>query len=331
MMDTSTSYLGFKLPHPIVAGASPMVNFPDTVRRLEDAGAAAIVMNSLFEEQILHHQAGVDEHILSHMDTFAEATSYFPKSLEFAFGPEKYLDHLSELKKAVHVPVFASLNGIHLGSWIDYARFIEEAGADALELNLYYLPTDPEVSCQDLEDRSVEVVRSVRAETALPLAVKLSPFFTSLPHFTQRLGEAGADGLVLFNRYYQPNIDIETLEMVPALRLSDSSEIHLRLRWLGLLYGRVDEDLALTGGVHTAQDAIKGMMAGASCVQMVSALLRNGPGHLQDLLEELIIWMEEHDYSSIDQMKGSMSYLHTPNPETIERSNYMKILQSWTA
>jgi len=330
-MDTRTRFIGLDLPHPFVAGASPMANFMDTVRRLEDAGAAALIMNSLFEEQILHHQSGVEEHILSHMDAFAEATSYFPASLDFALGPDKYLEHLAALKQAVGIPVIASLNGVNLGSWIDYARLMQQAGADAIELNLYFLPTDPDTDARAIEDRCVEVVAAVRAATSLPIAVKLSPFFTSLPHFAKRLIDAGANGLVLFNRYYQPDIRIEDLEMVRSLRLSGSADIHLRLRWIGLLYGRVTRDLAVTGGVHTVEDAIKAIMAGSACVQMVSSLLKNGPEHLTTIRDGVTAWLVEHEYESLSQMTGSMSYFHTPNPEAIERSNYMKILQSWTA
>lgn len=329
-MDTSTHYLGFRLPHPLIAGASPMVNFPDTVRRLEDAGVAAIVMHSLFEEQIQHHHTGLDEHILDHMEQFAEATSYFPNSLDFAIGPEAYLEQLARIKSSIKVPVFASLNGVNLGSWVEYARFIEEAGADALELNLYYLPTDPNCDCTALEERSVAVVKAVRDATSLPIAVKLSPFFTALPAFATKLASAGANALVLFNRYYQPDIDIENLEMRPALTLSTSTELHLRLRWLAILRDRVPVDLALTGGVHSVTDAIKAVMAGADAVQMVSALLTNGPSHVASILSGLRAWMHQHDYHSLSQMKGSMSYANTPNPEAIERANYMKILQSWT-
>lgn len=328
-MDLSTQYLGFKLPHPFTAGASPLCFRMDMVRRLEDAGASALVLHSLFEEQILHFQSGVEKHILSHEESYAEARSYFPQAQAFPLGPEQYLDHVAQIKGAVGIPVIASLNGLNEGTWIDYARLLEQAGADALELNLYFLPRTEEESASVIEDRCVRIVRQVRANVTLPVAVKLSPFFTSLPHFCRRLEEAGANGFVLFNRFFQPDIDIEELETIAHLSLSNSSELLTRLRWLAVLHGRFQCSLAVTGGVHSPEDAIKAVMAGADAIQMVSALLQRGPEWLGEIRRRVELWMEEHEYDSLDQMKGSMSYLHSPNPDVVGRANYMKILQSW--
>lgn len=329
-MDLSTRYLGFALPHPLVAGASPLVDDLDTVRRLADAGVAAIVMHSLFEEQILRHMHGVESYIFAHEQNFQEALTYFPRSEEFILGPDQYLAQIIGVKKAApQIPVFASLNGMNQGAWLDYARRIEEAGADGLELNLYFLPTDIDQDAFFVEQQAVEVVAQVRQSVKLPLAVKLSPYYSSLPNFAKRLEGAGADGLVVFNRFYQPDIDIENLEASPHLHLSNSSELLSRLRWLALLEGRTKMSLALTGGAHTVEDIVKAVMAGADAVQLVSVLLKTGPEMVGTLVDRLRLWMEEHEYESIDQMKGSMSFQHVPDPQAFERANYVKILQSW--
>lgn len=330
-MDLSTRYLGFDLPHPFVVGASPLNQRLDTIKRSEDAGAAAIVLHSLFEEQIIHHQTGVDYHIKGHEESFAEATTYFPQAIDFLLGPDQYLEHIQKVKESVDIPVIASLNGTHEGSWVEYANLMQEAGADALELNLYTFPMVEDVSSITVEMQAVGIVNHVKKAVSIPVAVKLSPFYTSLPHLAERMREAGADALVIFNRFYQPDIDIENLEIVPHLQLSDSSELLLRLRWLAVLYKRVELDLAVTGGVHKAEDAVKAVMAGSDCIQMVSALLLHGPEYLKDIRMRFQQWMEENEYHSVSQMKGSMSYLRSPNPEAVERSNYMKILQSWQA
>jgi dihydroorotate dehydrogenase (fumarate) len=330
-MDLSTSYLGFSLPHPFMPGASPLVDDLDTVRQLEDAGAAAIVMRSLFEEQITGEQVSRIHGMEEHAESFAEARSYFPDPEQFALGPEEYLEQVRLVKKTVGVPVIASLNGNTEGGWVDHAGLIAEAGADALELNVYELPTDPGRSGEEVEARTVALVRAVKECAALPLAVKLSPFYSSLPNLAARLAEAGAAGLVLFNRFYQPDIDVEELEVERSLQLSNSSELLLRLRWLAILHGRVRADLAATGGVHAALDGIKAVMAGASAVQVVSALLQRGPEHLKTLRDEVASWLEEHEYESLSQMKGSMSLEHSPDPSAFERANYMHVLQSWTA
>ena len=330
-MDLSTKYLGLNLAHPFVAGASPLIYSLDTVRKLEDAGASAIVMHSLFEEQIINQQEGVEEHLDRHGGNYAEATSYYPAALDFKLGPEKYLEQIQANKAAVDIPVIGSLNGLNEGSWIEYAKLIENAGADALELNLYFLPRSDDESSSVIEQRAFQIVRMVKQFAGIPVAVKISPFFTSLPHFAHRMEEAGANALVIFNRFFQPDIDIEELETVPHLQLSDSSELLLRLRWLAVLFGRFRLQLAVTGGVHTRDDAIKSVMAGADCVQLVSCLLKNGPEYLTKLRDEMGQWMEEHEYENLDQMTGSMSYLHSPNPAVVGRANYMKISQSWQA
>ena len=328
-MDLSTSYLGFSLPHPFMPGASPLVDDLDTVRRLEDAGAAALVMHSLFEEQIAREQVAVARYLDVPSNSFAEALTYLPSPDTFALGPEEYLEHIHKLKATVSIPVIASLNGATDGGWLGYARLMEHAGADALELNVYFLPADLTESSEMLERRTLQMLAAVRHSIGVPVAVKLSPFYTSLPHFARRLAEQGADGLVLFNRFYQPDIDVETLEVAPTLHLSDSSELLLRLRWLALLSGRVNASLAVSGGVHTALDAVKAIMAGADAIQVVSVLLRHGPEQLAQLRRHLALWLEEHEYDSLAQMKGSMSLLRCPNPAAHERANYMTILQSW--
>lgn len=328
-MNLSIRYLGLELPHPFIVGASPMIYKLDLVRRLEDAGAAAIVMHSLFEEQIQHYQSGIEKHIRSHEYSYAEATTYFPQAQAFHLGPEEYLNHIRKLKETVRIPIIASINGVNEGTWIEYAQMIEQAGADALELNLYFLPRNDEEPSGVVEQRCYQIVRLTKQFVQIPVAVKLSPYFTSLPNFARRMETAGANGLVLFNRFFQPDIDIEELEHVPSLTLSHPNELLLRLRWLAVLYGKLNLNLAVTGGVHTAEDAIKAIMAGADCCQIVSVLLQKGPEYLRELRTRLQVWMEEHEYDSLEQMKGSMSYLHSPNPDVVSRANYMRILQSW--
>lgn len=328
-MDLSVTYLGLTLPHPFMPGASPMVDKLDTVKRLEEAGAGAIVMHSLFEEQILQEQLATIHHMEVHAESFAEATSYFPSPSEFALGPEQYLTQIERIKKAVRIPVIASLNGTTTGGWVDYARRMQEAGADALELNVYYLATDPGEPGGAVEGRTLDILRAIKQTVSVPVAVKLSPFFSSLAHFAAELDRAGADGLVLFNRFYQPEIDIERLEVVPRLELSTSSELLLRLRWLAVLRDRVGASLAVTGGVHTVTDAIKAIMAGADVVQMVSALLRHGPDYLRTVRRDLETWMVEHEYASLAQMRGSMSHSRSPDPAAFERANYIRALQGW--
>ncbi len=328
-MDLSTTYLGFRLPHPLMPGSSPLVDDLDTVRRLEDAGAAAIVMHSLFEEQIVGEELATYQAYEEPGQSHAEALSYLPDPALFALGTDDYLEHVQKIKATVSVPVIASLNGTTPSSWIEYARLIEQAGADALEINIYDLATDPLESGEDVEQRTVEVVASVRDAVRIPIAVKLSPFYSSLSHLARRLEKAGADGLVIFNRFYQPDIDVENLEVLPRLYLSSPNELLLRLRWLAVLSAQVQGSLAVTGGVHNAIDAIKAVMAGAHAVQMVSVLLRRGPETLARVRGEMDRWLEEHGYDSLGQMQGSMGYGRSGNPAALERANYMRILQSW--
>lgn len=328
-MDLSTSYLGLRLAHPLMPGASPLADSVDTVRRLEDAGASAIVMRSLFEEQITREANGMVHEMEVHRESFAEALSYFPKPEDFAFGSDEYLDQIRRVKAAVKVPVVASLNGITNAGWLSHAREMQQAGADALELNVYFIATDPKESGTAVERRVVDILSAVRKAVTIPVAVKLSPYYSSVANLARQLDEAGAGGLVLFNRFYQPDIDVEALEAVPSLRLSDPSELLLRLRWLAILHGQVKASLAVSGGVHTGLDAVRAVMAGASAVQMVSCLLEEGPQHLRVVLDDLARWMEEHEYESVEQMRGSMSLQKSPDPGAFARGNYMRVLKGW--
>jgi dihydroorotate dehydrogenase (fumarate) len=330
-MDLSTKYLGFDLPHPLMPGASPLADDLDMVRRLEDAGAAAIVMRSIFEEQIALEEETTFAVTEAHGYSHGEAGSYFPPSDAFALGPDEYLEQLQRIKRAVRVPVIASLNGVTSGGWLRYARLLEEAGADALELNVYSLATDAREDARTVEERTIAMVREVKGGIRIPLAVKLSPFYTAFANFAHRLDEAGPAGLVLFNRFWQPGIDVEELEVRRELHLSDSSELPLRLRWLAILSGDVRASLAVTGGVHTVNDVIQSVMAGAHAVQMVSALLHHGPEHLTVLRHELAQWLDKHEYGSLREMRGSMSMRSCPDPQAYERANYMLMLQSWKA
>lgn len=328
-MNLSTDYLGFKLPHPFFPGASPLADDLDSVRKLEDAGAAAIVMRSLFEEQISQEQMSMHQYTDFHRECFAEAGSFFPDLQDFRLGPDAYLEMLQRIKKAVRVPVIASLNGTTLSGWIDHARLLEQAGADALELNIYVVGAAPMVSAVDLETRTVELVRAVKRTVDIPVAVKLTPYYTSLSHFVQRLEDAGADGLVLFNRLFQPEIDVDALEVRRSLRLSTSTELPLRLRWLGILSPQFSGSLGVSGGVHTAADAARAIMTGAHGVQMVSALLTHGPQYLAKVLVDFAEWMEEHEYESVEQLRGSLNLKACPDPSAYERANYMLMLQTW--
>src|SRR6266576_135879 len=329
MPDLTTTYLALQLKNPLVASASPLSKKMDSVRRIEDAGAAALVMYSLFEEQITHDSQELDHYLERGTNTFAESLSYFPDLGIYNLGPEPYLEHVHKIKQTGSIHVIGSLNGISSGGWVEYAHRIEKAGADALELNIYYLPTDLNLSSTELEEVYVNLVRDIRAKVRIPIALKLSPFFTALPSIAKRFVQAGADGLVLFNRFYQPDFDLETLEVVPNLELSTSYEVRLPLRWIALLYGRIEADFALTSGVHTAQDVLKAMMAGANVTMMTSALLTNGVGRLMHILNDLQEWMEEHEYASIRQMRGSMSQQAVADPAAFERANYMKALSSF--
>ncbi len=329
MVDLSTSYLGLNLKNPIVASASPLSKKVDTVKRLEEAGVSAVVMYSLFEEQITHESRALDYFLSSNTDAHAEALSYFPDMEQYNVGPESYLELVQRIKSAVSIPVIGSLNGVSTGGWVEYARRIEEAGADALELNIYYLPTDMRLTAQQMEQAYFDLVNDVRKQVQIPLAVKLAPFFTTLPNLASRLVKAGANGLVLFNRFIQPDFDIETLEVVPSLHLSTSEELRLPLRWTAILYGRIKADLALTGGVHTAEDVVKSVMAGASVTMLASELIQRGPARAAELLTELESWLVKYEYESIRQMRGSMSQQAVAEPAAFERANYMKALTSF--
>lgn len=329
MVDLTTNYLGLSLKNPLVASASPLSKKVETSIRMEQAGVSAIVMYSLFEEQIIRDSLKLHADLTRGTESFSEALTYLPDYGLYTIGPERYLEVLEKTRQSVNIPVIGSLNGTTPGGWTEYAKKIEQAGADALELNMYDLATDPEVSAAQLEDRYISLVSEIRNEVRIPLAVKLSPFFTSLPNFARRLVEAGANGLVLFNRFYQPDFDLEELEVTPNLVLSNSTELRLPLRWIAILYGRVSTDFALTSGVHTAEDIIKSVMAGASVAMTASALLHEGLSHVSVLLEGVSSWMIEHEYESIQQMKGSMSQKAVADPAAFERANYLAVLSSY--
>ena len=329
MVDLTTTYLGLPLKNPLVASASPLSKKVDSAVQLEQSGVSAIVMYSLFEEQIIQESLKLNEDLTRGAESYGEALSYLPDYGMYSIGPERYLEVLSRIKKAVSVPVIGSLNGATPGGWTDYARRIEGAGADALELNMYDLATNPAVTSAELEAQYLQLLSEVRASVRIPLAVKLSPFFTSLPNFTSRLVQAGADGLVLFNRFYQPDFNLDELVVTPNLVLSTSDELRLPLRWIAILFNRVRADFALSSGIHTPEDIIKAVMAGASITMTASALLRRGPHYATKLLDGIQNWMEEHEYESIQQMKGSMSQKSVADPSAFERANYITVLSSY--
>ena len=328
-IDLSTTYLGLKLKSPLVASSSPMCADVGNVRRLEDAGAAAVVLHSLFEEQLAVDSDELDRYLTEGNEISAESVTHFPELTHRVMGPDAYLAHIAKCKEAVKIPIVASLNGATQGGWLRFAKQMEQAGADALELNIYNIPVNPAVSGEAVEQQYVDLVRSVREQVQIPVAVKLGPYFSSMANMAGKLDAAGANGLVLFNRFYQPDFDLEALEVVPNLILSNSHELLLRLNWIAVLYGTVKADLALTGGVHSAPDVIKAMMAGAKVAMMTSALLKRGITYLDTLTSELLVWMGEHEYDSIRQMQGSMSRNAVPQPAAFERANYMKVLSSY--
>ena len=329
MTDLSTTYLGLPLKNPLVASASPLSKKIERARKLEEAGIAAIVMYSLFEEQIIHESLELDHYLNRGAESFPEALTYLPDGGLYAIRPEKYLDQVAGLKKALNIPVIGSLNGVSRGGWTSYARKIEEAGADALELNMYYIATDLEMTSSDIEEMQVELVAEVKSAIKIPLAVKISPFVTSIPNFAKRLVAAGADGLVLFNRFYQPDFDLDELEIIHSLDLSTSSDLRLPLRWISILHGKVNADFALTSGIHTYMDVLKAMMAGAKVAMTASTLLHHGEQAIGPILGELEAWMQEREYVSIQQMQGSMSQKSVKEPAAFERANYMKVLNSF--
>jgi len=329
MVDLSTNYLGLNLKNPIVASSSPLTQKPETAQELEASGASALVMHSLFEEQIIRDSLKLDEDLSRGTESFAEALTYLPTFGQYTIGPETYLETLKNIKRAVNLPVMGSLNGASTGGWIEYAQKIEDAGADALELNIYYLATDPDQTSSELENEYIKLISNVRKQVHIPLAIKLSPFITALPNFTRRLAEVGVDGLVLFNRFYQPDFDLEKLDIVPHLVLSNSNDMRLPLRWIAILFGRVEVDFAMTGGVHSGEDVLKAMMAGACVTTIASEFMQNGVDRISKILVEITSWMEEHEYTSIRQMKGSMSQGAVADPAAFERANYMKVLSSY--
>jgi dihydroorotate dehydrogenase (fumarate) len=329
MTDLKTKYLGIELKNPLVASASALSKKTSMVKRMEDAGISAVVMYSLFEEQITHDSLAFNYYMERGTDRFAESLDYFPDLDRYNVGPDEYLEQIRKNKEAVDIPVIASLNGVSNSGWIEYAQKMAEAGADALELNTYYIPTNPNIEACQVEDNYFELVKAVCDSINIPVSVKLSPFFTALPNFINLLIEAGADGLVLFNRFIQPDLDIETLEVDTTLHLSTSAELLLPLRWMALLYGRIHADLALTSGVHTGLDLVKAVMAGANVGMVASEFVANGVERAQDMLGEMANWMSAYDYTSVDKMRGSMSQKHVENPAAFERANYMKALQSY--
>jgi dihydroorotate dehydrogenase (fumarate) len=329
MIGLSTDYLGMHLKNPLVCSASPLCQDLDNLRRMEDAGAAAVVLQSLFEEQIDVESQDLDRFLEYGAESYAESLSFFPDMRGYNTGPDGYLEHVRKAKAALSIPVIASLNGTTPGGWVRYANMIEQAGADALELNIYYISTDPKMTGGDVEQRYLDVVRAVRSNLSIPIAVKLGQFFSSLAEFARELEAAGAAGLVLFNRFYQPDFNLETLEVEPRLHLSTPDELLLRLHWVAILFDNLKADLAVTGGVHGACDVLKAMMAGARVAMMTSALLQHGIGHLEKVLSNLTAWMREHEYQSVRQMQGSMSLWATTDPAAFQRANYMKVLRSY--
>jgi dihydroorotate dehydrogenase (fumarate) len=329
MPELKTNYLGLELKNPLIASASPLSEKIENVRAMERAGISAVVMYSLFEEQITRESLALDHYMEQGTESFAEALSYFPDHGRYAIGAESYLDHLRSLKEAVDIPVIASLNGATRGKWIEYAERMEASGADAVELNVYYLPTDPDESSQAVEAQYLDLIQNVCMAVEIPVAVKLSPFFTSIPNFAKQVANAGAKGLVLFNRFYQPDFDLEELEVVPHLALSTNNEMLLPLRWISIMYGNVDIDFALTTGVQSGIDILKAMMSGAKATMVASEFLRKGIGRASEMLESIEIWMNAREYDSIEQMQGSMSQKSVADPAAFERANYMKVLDSF--
>ncbi|MDP2208637.1 MAG: dihydroorotate dehydrogenase-like protein [Bacteroidota bacterium] len=328
-MDLSTTYMGLKLKNPIVPSASPLSRDINTIKALEDAGASAIVLYSLFEEQITHEAMELNYLTTQGNESYAEAVTYFPQANEYHLGPEEYLEHLQKAKRAVNIPVIASLNGVTAGGWLEYAKNIEQAGADGLELNVYYIPTDPKYTGVDIENLYIDILKIVRSEVKIPVAVKLSPFFSSMANIAKKLDENGANALVLFNRFYQPDIDLETLDIVPNIFLSTPQAMRVPLRWVAILYGKIKADIAATSGIHTSEDVLKMLMVGANVTMMCSALLENGPKYITKVVNDLQRWMEEHEYESVRQMIGSMSHKSVKEPAAFERANYMKVLNSY--
>lgn len=331
MIDLSTQYLGLKLANPLVVSASPLCKEIMNLRQMEDAGAAAIVLHSLFEEQINIESNELDRFLWDGSEVSAESTSIFPDLGNYAIGPDGYLEHIRQAKQTVSIPVIASLNGVSRGGWVSYAREMQQAGADAIELNVYFIPADPGSTSDEIEKLYLDLVAEIRNTVSIPVAVKVGPYFSAFANMAQRLEAAGANGIVLFNRFYQPDFDLDTLEVKPSLNLSRSSELLLRLHWTAMLSSHLHADIAITGGVHTAEDVVKSMMSGAKVTMLASALLQNGIGYLRPLSHQVETWLEKHEYASIKQMQDSMNQKNVPNPKALQRSNYMKVLSSYSA
>lgn len=329
MIDLSTNYMGLKLKNPIVASASPLSQSMDHIRRLEDAGVAAIVNYSLFEEEITRERYELDHYLTSGTESFAESLTYFPKSGNDAIGPDEYLEHIYKVKRAINIPIIGSLNAHSDGGWVTYAKQIQQAGADALELNIYFLATDARTTSQEAEDVYLDILKAVKANVTIPVAVKLSPFFSAMTNMAKRLDKAGADALVLFNRFYQPDIDLDNLAVVPNVLLSTPQAMRLPLRWVAILYGQIKTNLAATGGIHSAEDVIKMLLVGADVTMLCSVLLKNGITQAKEILDGVQQWMLEREYVSVTQLRGSMSQKFCVNPEAFERTNYMKALQGF--
>jgi dihydroorotate dehydrogenase (fumarate) len=326
-VDLSTKYLGLNLRTPLVASASPLSHDIDGIRALEDSGISAVVLYSLFEEQLQRENAQLEHHLEAGTDSFAESLTYFPQSLDFYSGPEEYLEHIRKARKAVNVPIIASLNGATLGGWTEYAKKVEQAGADAIECNIYFIPTNPDASSTDIENIYLDIVREVKLAVHIPVAVKISPFFSNMANMAKRLDGVGADALVLFNRFYQPDIDLDNLTIRPNVLLSSPQDLRLPLTWIGILYGRITANLAATSGVHYAEDAVKLLMVGADATMMCSVLLREGPQHVRFVERQMEQWMADHEYESVRQMQGSMSQLRSADPSAFERAQYMRAVK----
>jgi dihydroorotate dehydrogenase (fumarate) len=329
MIDLSTQYLGLKLRNPLVVSASPLCKDITNLRHMEDCGASAVVLHSLFEEQINLESNELDRFLWDGSELGAESTTIFPDLGEYNIGPHGYLEHIRQAKQSISIPVIASLNGVSRGGWVSYAREMQQAGADAIELNVYFIPAEPGATSEDIEKLYLDLVSEVRQTVTIPVAVKVGPYFSAFANMAQRLEAAGANGIVLFNRFYQPDFDLDALEVKPVVTLSNSSELLLRLHWTAMLHGQIHADIAITGGVHTAEDVVKSMMAGAKVTMLASALLQNGIGYLRPLRNQLEAWLEYHEYESIEQMQGSMSQKNVPNPKAFQRSNYMRVLSSY--
>jgi len=328
-MNLTTNYLGMELKSPLVPSASPLSQEVDNIKLMEDAGAGAVVMHSLFEEQLTLEKYELHHHLTYGTESFAEALTYFPEPADFRVGPQEYLEHIRTAKEQVNIPIIASLNGFSLGGWTEYGQLMQQAGASALELNIYYVPTNPDLTSAEVEQNYIDILQSVKKSVTIPVSVKLSPYFTNTANMAKRLDRAGADGLVLFNRFYQPDINLETLEVEPQVLLSTPQAMRLPLRWIAILYGHIHGSLAATSGIHNAQGIIKMLMVGASTTMLCSVILRNGINYLKSLQEDVIKWMETHEYESVRQMQGTMSQLNCPDPTAFERAQYMKVLQSY--